>query len=68
VADHFPSQIGTNGAGNRAVRLPAFASRPPRRPRPANDNRMPRRELVMQGVRLVLLLVVVAALVWGVVS
>jgi hypothetical protein len=29
---------------------------------------MPRRELVMQGVRLVLLLVVVAALVWGVVS
>jgi len=68
VADHSPSDVAADGAGNRAVRVSAFMSRPPRRPRPANDNPVPRRVLWMRRMRLVLLLAAAAVLAWAVLS
>jgi len=59
------SEIGSDGAGNRAVRIPVIVSRPPRRSRAANDNRAPRRvRLTRLVVRLLPLAIIGAALLW----
>lgn len=42
MAEDTGSDLGTDGAGDRAVRVPVAVTRSPRLPRSANDNQPPR--------------------------
>ena len=62
------SEIGPDGAGDRAVRIPVTISRPPRRPRAANDNPVPLRRRVFRWLSLLVPVCAAAALAWMAVS
>ena len=59
------SEVGKDGAGNRAVRIPVIVSRPPRRCRAANDNQAPRHVRIRRLlIRLAPLAAIAAVVVW----
>ena len=62
MAEDTRSDLGTDGAGDRAVRFPVAVTRSPRLPRSANDNRPPRWLRVLRVA--FLLMLAGMALVW----
>jgi len=59
------SELGADGAGDRAVRIPVIVSRPPRRSRAANDNQAPRHVRIVRWlVRLLPLAAAAVVLAW----